>query len=90
MVISGALDFRVVLGDEDDDGDEVPPTVAQCRDALAAAGISGLRAGVGLVVQRIKIARGASTTVTLTHGAPSSDDALWAERMGAGAFWAEV
>jgi len=90
VVISGALDFRVVLGAEADDGAEVPPTVAQCRDALAAAGISGLRAGVGLVVQRLKIARGASTTVTLTHGAPASDDALWAERMGAGAFWAEV
>lgn len=90
VVIDGALDFRVVLGDEADDTEQVPPTVAECRDALIAAAITDLREGVGLVVQRFTIARGAATTITLTHGAPGSDADLWAERMGAGAFWAEV
>lgn len=90
VVISGALDFRVVLGAEANDGAQVAPTAADCRDALALAAISGLRVGAGLIVQRFTVARGASTTITLTHGAPSSDAALWAERMGKGAFWAEV
>lgn len=90
VVISGALDFRVVLGAEANDGAQVAPTITTCRDALAAAGISGLREGAGLIVQRFTIARGASTTITLAHGAPGSDAALWAERMGKGAFWAEV
>lgn len=90
VVISGALDFRVVLGAEADDGAQVAPTITTCRDALAAASISGLREGAGLIVQRFTVARGASTTITLAHGAPSSDAALWAERMGKGAFWAEV
>ena len=90
IVVNGALDFRVVVGAEANDGSQVPPTVAQCKAALAAANISGMRAGVGLIVQRFTIARGASTTITLTHGAPSSTEALWKERMGTGSFWAEV
>jgi hypothetical protein len=90
VVINGALDFRVVLGAEANDGAQVPPTVDDCRDALIAAAITDLREGVGLIVQRFTIARGAGTTITLTHGAPSSTAALWAERMGKGAFWAEV
>lgn len=90
IVVSGALDFRVVLGAEADDGAQVAPTVAVCKAALAAANISGMREGVGLIAQRFTIARGASTTITLAHGAPSSTESLWAERMGAGSFWASV
>lgn len=92
VVINGALDFRVVLGAEANNGAQVAPTITTCRDALADANpaISGLRVGAGLIVQRFTVARGSGTTITLTHADPAATESLWAERMGAGAFWAEV
>jgi len=85
---SGAADLWLVCGPEANDGAQVAPTAAQIQAALAAAAISTRDPSVALIVTRIVIARGASTTITLTHGAPSSTASLEAERRQ-GCVWPE-
>lgn len=85
---TGSLALYLVCGDEDDDGDQVAPTAAQIQAALAAAEIEDRDPTLGLIITRIKVARGASTTITLTHGAPSSTASLEAERHQ-GCVWPE-
>lgn len=85
---SGAADLWLVCGAEANNGAQVAPTAAQIQAALAAAAISTRDPSVALIVTRIVIARGASTTITLTHGAPSSTASLEAERRQ-GCVWPE-
>lgn len=77
---NGNADLWLVCGAEANDASQVAPTAAQIQAALAAAAISTRDPSVGLIVTRIKVARGATTTITLTHGAPSSTATLEAER----------
>lgn len=80
VLVNGAAVLYLICGDEDDDGSQAAPTEAQIQAALAAAEIPDRDPTVGLIITRLKIARGASTTITLTHGAPSSTASLEAER----------
>lgn len=77
---NGDADLWLVCGAEANNGAEVAPTAAQIQAALAAKAISTRDPSIALIVTRLTIARGAGTTITLTHGAPSSTASLEAER----------
>lgn len=88
VLVSGAAVLYLVCGAEANDGVQVAPTAAQVQAALAAAEIANRDPTVGLIITRLKVARGATTTITLTHGAPSSTASLEAERHH-GCVWPE-
>lgn len=90
IVVDGAVQLVVVLGDEAADGAEVAPDAQAISDALVAAEIADHqpKAG-GLVLARWKVQREAVDTITYTHTDPASNDALAGER-AAGSLFAVV
>lgn len=80
IVVNGAVELRAVVGDEADDASEEAITPAQINTALRAASITNHDPDVFLVLDRIKIQRVATDTMTLTHTDPASDDTLAGER----------
>lgn len=88
VLVDGAAVLYFVCGAEDDDGEQVAPTEAQIQTALDLAAIAGRDPTVGLILTRIKVARGATTTITLTHGDPAATAALALERHH-GCVWPE-
>jgi hypothetical protein len=80
IVVSGAVELHAVFGAEAADTAEVAPTVQDIKDALIAAGITGLQQRGGLIVDRIKIQRVAVDTITMTHTSTSTDAALMQDR----------
>lgn len=80
VLVAGAAVLYLICGAEDDDGDQVAPTEAQIQTALALAAIEDRDPTVGLILTRIKVARGATTTITLTHGDPAATASLALER----------
>jgi hypothetical protein len=89
IIVSGAVELHAVFGDEADDASEVQVTTQQIKDALTAAGITGLQERGGMVVGRIKIQRVAVDTMTLTNLSPATDAGLMAERAAGNVFGAE-
>lgn len=83
ILVDGAGELHAIFGAPADTGDELAPTYAQIRAALRAANIADYHDTPPLVVQRLNFAR-ETNTITGTHGAPSSDDALKQSRLMAG------
>ena len=82
IVVNGAVQLRAIWGEAATDSEEVAVSDAHIKGALEAASITNLETHIAAVVGRIKIAR-SSTTITMTHTDPASDDSLAAERAGA-------
>lgn len=89
VLVAGEAVLYLICGAEDDDGDQVAPTEAQIQTALELAAIADRDPTVGLILTRIKVARGATTTITLTHGDPAATASLAHERHH-GCIWPEV
>lgn len=89
VLVEGAAVLYLICGDEADDGEQVAPTEAQIQTALELAAIADRDPTVGLIITRIKWARGATTTVTATHGDPAATASLAHERHH-GCIWPEV
>lgn len=83
ILVANAPELHAVFGAPADTGDEVAPTYAEIKTALRLAGIADYLNTPPLVVERINFAR-SGASITATHGAPSSNDALKQERLMAG------
>lgn len=80
ILVSGAIQLRVVLGAEAADAAEVAVTPAQILSALTDASIAGADLEVYQVIHRFKIQRVATDTITKTFTSTSTDDGLVGER----------
>jgi hypothetical protein len=80
VVVDADVELRAIVGAEADDASEVAITAAQINTALRAADITDHDPDVFQVLQRIKVQRVATDTITMTHTNPATDDTLASER----------
>ena len=84
IIVNGAAALVAVFGAEALTGAEVAPTASECRIALEKAGITNhLASGIGIITGRLDLARSGGT-VTATHVAAASNEALKSERLAGG------